>query len=67
MSDRMVIVTTRTTLINTIYIPESDLGGMSDEELKQVLTEEPEAYGRDNYPLIDEADKVINIVRVNDE
>lgn len=60
-----IIIITRTTLINTLYVSEEVAGDMSDEDIKETLREDPEAFGRDDDPVFEEADTVISIERVD--
>ena len=56
----MKIITTVTTVTNRIAVEDGTVEGLSEEEIAATISADPEAFGRDDDPVV-EADQFISI------
>lgn len=56
----MKIITTMTTVTNTLRVDDALVEGMSEADIAAKLESDPEFFGRDDDPLI-EADQFVSI------
>ena len=62
-----VVITTRTTITNTLVVENDDeIEGMTDQEITSLLQSDPEVLGRDDDPTII-SDEVLVIERFDNQ